>query len=262
MNFLSRLTKRPRPDHSSTRKTLSEGAYFKSVARTHVGKVRSLNEDRFVEMPEAGVWAIADGMGGHHAGDVAAQMLAEAVERAVAGTAEPAKAERVAGAVHGVNAELHRMRRLHGLAGISGATFIALIAGGGRYQLLWAGDSRAYRFRDGRCSRISRDHSVVQELIDAGVVAPSASASHPQAHVVTRAVGATRALHLDFGEGDIANGDLFLLCSDGLSDIISPAVLDAILASASIEVAADALLSAALKAGAPDNVTFIIIETS
>ena len=262
MNFLSRLTRRPRPDHSPTRETLSEGAHFNSAARSHVGKVRSLNEDRFVEMPKAGVWAIADGMGGHRAGDVAAQMLAEAVERAVAGAAGPATAERVAGAVHGVNAELLRMRRLHGQAGISGATFIALIAGGGRYQVLWAGDSRAYRFRDGHCSRISRDHSVVQELIDAGVVAPSAAASHPQAHVVTRAVGATKALHLEFSEGDIANGDLFLLCSDGLSDMISPTALDAILDNASIELVADALLSAALEAGAPDNVTFIVIKTS
>lgn len=255
MTLLSRIMRRepPRPAEEAA------GAVpeFRSAARTHVGKVRSLNEDRFVEMADAGFWAIADGMGGHRAGDVAAQMIADALVQAADGEVTPA---RVAAAVEGVNAELLHARELRGNREVSGSTLVALILDDGRYQCLWAGDSRAYLLRDGRCSRISHDHSVVQELVDSGMIVAADAAAHPQAHVITRAVGVSATLSLDSNGGAVAAGDTFLLCSDGLSDALAPAILESCLGAGSIDEMADALLAAALEAGAPDNVTFILIQ--
>lgn len=257
MSFFSRFVRR----EAAIPAAHGPAPRFRSVARSHVGRVRKLNEDRFVEMPEAGLWAIADGMGGHRAGDVAAQMVADAVRQAVSDSSgKPISAEAVALAVHRVNGDLLQISRLRGGRDISGSTMVALIAHEDSYQCLWAGDSRAYLFRGGRCSRINRDHSVVQDLVDAGLVAPAAAAYHPQAHVVTRAVGVASALSLDFSDGELVSRDVILICSDGLSDVLGASEIQACIGQPTLEAMADALLAAALDAGAPDNVTFILIQ--
>ncbi|MDT9598862.1 PP2C family protein-serine/threonine phosphatase [Sphingosinicella rhizophila] len=233
------------------------GAY-RCAARSHVGKVRSLNEDRFVALPDARLWAIADGMGGHRAGDVAAELVAGALRACAAGGTVTADA--AAAAVQQVNAQLVGISEAKGGSDISGSTVVALIVTDDHYHCLWAGDSRAYLYRDSRCYRISRDHSVVQELIDAGVIAAADAPSHPSAHVITRAVGAAATLRLDISSGTIEAGDLLLLCTDGLSDMVGVGQIEACLAGDDIEAMADALLAAALEAGAPDNISFIIIR--
>lgn len=231
---------------------------LRSAARTDVGKVRALNEDRFVDLPQAGFWAIADGMGGHRTGDVAAQKVADAL-RALAETG-PVTVEAAAETVREVNSSLFGLYAARGAQEVCGSTFVALILHEGRYECLWAGDSRAYLSRNGLCRRINRDHSVVQEMVDAGLLAADEARGHPRAHVITRAVGVAPELDVDVTGGAIEAGDLLLLCSDGLSDLLEPAHIEACLEKGTLAQKADALLAAALDAGAPDNVTLILVQ--
>lgn len=256
MKFLRALMRR---EPQSEQEGYSAPPRFRSTARTHVGKVRSLNEDRLVDMPEAGLWAIADGMGGHRAGDVAAEMLTGALRRLGASDAAVTP-DAAAAAVYRVNKELLQIGRTKGSRDIIGATVVVLIAQDGRYHILWAGDSRAYLVRGSVCRRVSRDHSLIQELVDQGAIRAADAWSHPQAHVVTRAVGAAASLQLDAVEDGFEAGDRILLCSDGLTDVIDLPAFFSEFSGASIDDAAEALIAAALKAGAPDNVTLVMVE--
>ena len=243
--------------HGATGSEVAGDAPFRSTARTHVGKVRSVNEDRLVERPDAGFWAIADGMGGHRAGDVAAEMVANALQGCI--EHGPVTAEAVESAVQRVNDALvqnSQERRDQ----ISGSTLVALLARGEHLQCLWVGDSRAYLYRAGQCRKISRDHSVVQELVDVGIVPAADARHHPQAHVLTRAIGVSELLRLDTLGYRIEPGDILLLCSDGLSDLLDQSQMEDCLAGDGIDNKADALLDAALAGGAPDNITLILIE--
>lgn len=228
-----------------------------SAARSECGPMRPLNEDRLVDMPEAGLWAVADGMGGHRAGDVAAQMVADALVAAAADGA--LSSQRLDAALQSVNAALVGQRS-PGMGGTSGATVVALLLSEGRYICLWAGDSRAYRMRAGGLEPISRDHSLVQEMVDAGVITPAEARVHPRANVITRAVGVADPLRLDMATGEVADGEMFLLCSDGLVGALREDRIAEILAEPDLERAADTLIAAAVAAPARDNVTLVLVS--
>lgn len=247
MRLLARLRRR--------RAAPEPGPAPRSAARSHAGRVRPLNEDRCLDRPEAGLFAVADGMGGHQAGDVAA----EAVIAALAGIEEsgPALFPAIERAVAHANRDLIAAR---GADGVSGATLVTLALVGRAFHCLWAGDSRAYRLSAGRLERLTRDHSLVQQMVDAGALDPAAAARHPQAHVITRAVGVEPDLALEGTSGAFAAGDRFLLCSDGLSDVLDDPALAALLADRAPAEAADALVAAALAAGAPDNVSAVVVD--
>lgn len=222
-----------------------------STARTHIGCVRQVNEDRFLDRPDRGLWAVADGMGGHSAGDLAAT----AAIRALADLADGADAitrEGICAALDRANAEIMGFPRL------SGATLAGLVIDDDRFSAFWIGDSRAYLFRAGALQRLSHDHSVVQELIDAGALAPDRAALHPQANVVTRALGTGARPEIDWLEGAVEPGDLFLLCSDGLCGPVSDAAIAAELATHGPD-AADPLIRRALDVGGPDNITLVLV---
>ena len=137
------------------------------------------------------------------------------------------------------------------------------MARGEHFACLWAGDSRAYLLRDGVLTRITRDHSLVQELVDAGEIAESEAEGHPRANVITRAVGdSSEAVELDKITDRVLSGDRFLLCSDGLTKILDDTAITEILHSGGAEPAADALLTAALARRATDNVTAVVVEVS
>ena len=186
---------------------------FDSAARTHVGRVRQVNEDRLLDRPDCRLWAIADGMGGHGGGDVAATMAIAALDRIL--PAERLTRACVLGAVVAGNDDIVRHNAT--AHGQSGATIVVLSIQDGIAELFWAGDSRAYRMRAGRCEQITRDHSVVQELVDAGLLVAADADRHPRAHVVTRALGVASAVDIERRRIDIRPGDQFLLCSDGFS---------------------------------------------
>jgi serine/threonine-protein phosphatase Stp1 len=146
------------------------------------------------------------------------------------------------------------------LTGPIGSTVVTLMAHQGHYACIWAGDSRAYVLRGGRVQQITRDHSLVQELIDAGSLDPLRSLNHRSKHVVTRAVGAQSLLDLDGVYGHIELGDRFLLCSDGVIAVLDDAELGELMGKTPLDVAVSQMMRACLERGAPDNVTFVLIE--
>lgn len=228
----------------------------RSVSRSHVGRVRKINEDRLLDCAPRGLWAVADGMGGHAAGDVAAEAVVTAL-RALTEAPRAIDATAIEAVLAYTGRRLHA-RTAGGAARMSGSTVVALHLQGSAGTLLWAGDSRAYRLRDGMLARLSHDHSLVQELIDAGALTPEMAERHPKAHVVTRALGAASDIEIDIRAVDVQPGDRYLLCSDGLSGAGDPDLAG--LARHPIETIADALLDRALADGGKDNISLVLIE--
>ncbi|MBA2935131.1 serine/threonine-protein phosphatase [Sphingomonas sp. CGMCC 1.13654] len=230
--------------------------HVRSVSRTHVGRVRAINEDRVLDMSEHRLWAIADGMGGHAAGDAAAEAAIAALQNAALDG--QVSADSIGAALSEVNRRL-RERTRQG-SPMSGATIVAMFEKNRAVTILWAGDCRAYRLRDGRLAQLTHDHTIVQELVDSGALDAVQAATHPQANVVTRALGAAEDLRLDRATSDALAGDLFLLCSDGL--ITAPIALDKLMQATprSLTWNAESLIAEALSAGGKDNISLLLIE--
>jgi len=244
------------PGRRRTERSIAkEERRIRSVTRTHVGRVRTVNEDRVFDCAERGLWAVADGMGGHFSGDVAAQRVVDALRTLV--DSRPHFDDGM------IDAALNRTgRRIHAEAGgsarISGSTIIALHIDRDEGMVFWAGDSRAYRLRAGRIEQLSRDHSLVQELVDAGALAPEQAHRHPQAHVITRALGTAADVAIERRAITVAPGDLYLLCSDGLArGQADPDLLDRL--DGPLDTIADRLLDDALTAGGADNISLVLI---
>ena len=239
---------------------VARAARFRSCAATHVGTVRTRNEDKFVNRPDLGIWAVADGAGGHEAGDVAAQIVTEALSEVPIGLgAAELLAEvrrRIAQAHDNIRADAAR----RGEHAILATTIVVLLAHRNHYACLWAGDSRTYLLRGGRLSQVTHDHSLVQELVDAGALSPEEALSHPRSNVITRAVGADfSTLELDKASDRLRHGDRFLLCSDGVSKIVPEAEIARLLAADEASPA-ERLIAAALDRHADDNITAVTIE--
>jgi type VI secretion system protein ImpM len=228
-----------------------------------VGNRRRINEDSFVERSDIGLWAVADGMGGHEAGDMASQAIATALSRIGPDERLEEFAGRVEACLKQVNAELFEWGQTHRDGKIVGSTVIALLARGNRCMALWAGDSRLYRLRGGALEQLSRDHSLLEDLSRKGVLTPSqARESLSGANVITRAVGADMALNLETVAFEAQDGDFFLLCSDGLDKEVSQEHIQALLASDDVTENADILIKEALRRGGRDNVTVVVVCAS
>lgn len=234
------------------------GAFkFLSVGRTHVGCVRSLNEDAVLNRADIGLWAVADGMGGHEGGEVASTAVVDALSKVSNFTTAYAFRDAATQALSEVNAKLVE---LSASRGTMGSTVVTLLAHDGHYACLWAGDSRAYLYRAGALKRLTRDHSVVQEMVDAGAITEERARAHPRANVITRAVGAREQLVVDSVFGPIQAGDRFLLCSDGLTGVVTDREIAEHMIRAPLEAAAERLLDQALARGAPDNVSLVLVS--
>ena len=231
---------------------------FECISRTHVGLKRKVNEDSVMLRTDHGLWAVADGMGGHEAGDVASRKVSEALARLPDGRDLDDLTDSAVSALEDVNAELIRLARADHRPRTIGSTVVGLAVRDGQYRCFWAGDSRAYRVRDNRIERLTRDHSLVQGLIDAGMLSREEAKDHPDANVITRAVGASESLDVEIAAGDAEPGDQFLLASDGLTRLVEDDELAKILSSWPPGDAADTLIDAVLARGAPDNVSLII----
>ncbi|RST31727.1 serine/threonine-protein phosphatase [Sphingomonas ginkgonis] len=232
---------------------------FECVSRTHVGLRRKINEDSLLARPGEGLWAVADGMGGHSAGDVASRRLVEALAALPPARSPDEAAGHAIDAVEQVNRELVAMAKEAGLSTI-GSTIVGLAANHALFRVFWAGDSRAYLLRGGQLERLTRDHSLVQDLVDAGMLAAEEADTHPNASVVTRAVGAAPRIEVELVGGAVEPGDRFLLASDGLTRVVPDAELAAELGRPALGAIADRLLDRVLERGAPDNVTLVIVE--
>jgi serine/threonine protein phosphatase PrpC len=233
---------------------------FDCAIRTHVGLKRKLNEDSVLGLTERGIWAVADGMGGHEAGEVASAKVVEALGQLPESHHPEELAAFAVQALKRVNQELVDLAFDGVEQKTIGSTVVGLAIGDGQYRCFWAGDSRAYRVRDGGIAQISRDHSLVQDLIAAKMLEPEDAESHPNANVITRAVGASEDLKVDTVGGVAFSGDIFVLGSDGLTRMVSQVEILAALYSKPLEEAADSLLEKVLERGAPDNVSFVIVR--
>ncbi len=229
-------------------------------ARTDVGAVRQVNEDAVIMRAEIGLWAVADGMGGHHMGDVASRMIVEALQQAES-------ADRLPDFVDGVEACLLEVnQRILDYADVMfdkatiGSTLVALLIRDRAGVCLWAGDSRLYRLRNQQLTQLSRDHSHVQELIEMGALDPQAAASHPRANVITRALGADEEGFVDINVFSTQIGDTFMLCSDGLYNTVDERDITRALAGRDAQQIAEDLVQMSLARGAPDNVSVVVIK--
>lgn len=228
-------------------------------AGTHVGHRRAINEDAILAVPEAGIWAVSDGMGGHTAGDVASQIVTEALAAIPVDVAPGARMQKARLALQEAHEKLQQEAQRRGGATI-GTTVVVLIVSEQHFVCLWAGDSRLYRLRDGVLHQVSTDHSIVADLINAGHLSAEEAEHHPHANQITRAVGIGDTLELDKRRGELAPGDRFILCSDGLTKHVGDAELAELLDRADAERSADILIQRALDHGGADNVSVIVVE--
>jgi PPM family protein phosphatase len=236
-------------------------------ARSDVGLVREVNEDAYLASPP--VFVVADGMGGHDGGDVASRIVVEEFGRLAASGYDPARgAEQVAATL----AECQRLvadygarqvarGRARGYAGTTVAGAVLVDDDGPQWLLVNLGDSRIYRLTDQRLEQVSVDHSVVQELVDAGTITREQAAHHPERHVITRALGGPQAAEADYFLLPLAATGRVLLCSDGISGMIADDEIEAVLlATRDPGDAADQLVERALAAGGQDNATAVVVD--
>lgn len=228
------------------------------AARTHVGRVRKLNEDSVLPLPDIGVFTVADGMGGHHGGDFASQSVVARIAGIQPGLDAGDLMRAVREAILAAHAEIGAEAGQRG--GTMGSTVVSLILTDRHFACLWAGDSRLYLCRAGHVEQLTEDHSLVAEMVRAGRLSAAEAERHPKANVITRAVGVGAALEIDKVRGEVQPGDRFLLCSDGLTRYAGPRLLADLLVNRSIELVADALIDFALERGGEDNVSVIVVE--
>ena len=240
--------------------SVCEAGRFRSWSATHRGAVRGRNEDRCVNRADLGLWAVADGAGGHAAGDYAAASIAQALEAIPDGLGAGELLATIRLRLVEVHARLTDAEEQ--CIPPPASTVVVLLAHDDHFACLWAGDSRAYLLRDGRMDAITRDHSLVQELVDAGALAPEAAEGHPQANVITRAVGAGGELVLDKVTDRLRSGDRFLLCTDGLFKAVDLETIERLLAADDVAGVAERLTQSALNLEARDNVTVVAVAVT
>ena len=235
---------------------------FECASRTDVGLRRKINEDSILSAPERGLWAVADGMGGHQAGEVASGAVTEALRRLPNARNADELAAQATEALQRVNGELIALARAseRKKGAVIGTTVVGLAIADGAFRCFWMGDSRAYLLRGGEIRRLTRDHSVVQKLVDAGMLDPEDAETHEDANLITRAVGADEEAEVDVVSGEAMPGDQFLLASDGLTRLVRDDELAFQLQRQAPAEAAEALIDMVLDRGAPDNVSLIIIK--
>jgi serine/threonine-protein phosphatase Stp1 len=235
---------------------------WRSAARTDTGKVRARNEDAFLDLAEQGLWVVADGMGGHQNGALASRLIVESLaELPTTGTLAQRSGL--------LRQSLHEVNRRLGVEltvtaerpdTLIGSTVVALLMEAERAVCIWAGDSRCYLWRASRLYQLSRDHSLLQELIDEQQLSPAQAAKHPAAHALTRAIGASEELKLDILEFDCLPGDTFLLCSDGLYQGLSSDALSAALNLPSPQMVVQRLFQQVLDGPARDNLSAVVVR--
>lgn len=227
------------------------------AGKTHVGLVRKVNEDAILTDPSGVLWAVADGMGGYGHGDIAADIVIDCLSRLPhAGDAEIL----LRMALTDANAQIFQKSRENDF-GTMGATVVAALIYDTHAHIAWVGDSRACLVRNGEFRRLTKDHSLVQELVDAGTLQPELAEAHPQSNVVTRAIGAAEQVQVAFTEIILQADDWLLLYSDGLSKTVGETAITRHLAECqNTSQACIDLIRAALLAGGPDNVSVIAVQ--
>jgi len=235
---------------------------FDSSEITHVGSVREVNEDSVLSKAENGLWVVADGMGGYEAGDLASSMLVEALNDISLEDDIASNINCIEQTVNDVNQKLIEHSETEFGGRVFGSTIVVAFFQDTFGSVLWAGDSRLYRLRSNTLTRLTKDHSQLQEMLDSNLLLPEEIENYPDQNVITRAVGAEKDLMLDFQVFEIEEDDKFLLCSDGLYNSISENQIQYILNNGGIKQNSEQLIRTALEHGASDNVSLILVQNN
>jgi len=226
---------------------------------THTGKVRERNEDSCLVRSDTGLWAVADGMGGHEAGHLASRILVEALDAIGHPEAAIDLLEQCKAQIFRANQQIIDLSRARSGATI-GTTAAVLLARDKHYACIWAGDSRVYLITRGAINRLSCDHTEVEELVAAGALSREDAESWPN-NVITRAVGVAEDLELEIVTGSIEPGDVFVICSDGLTKHLCDDEIRRYAGDRNARAACEMLLELALERGGSDNVTVIVVRS-
>jgi serine/threonine protein phosphatase PrpC len=232
-------------------------------AQSDQGKVRTSNEDYFVANSEHKIFLVADGMGGHAAGEVASRMTAERVEAILSGDKPEAGIEDLLRfAVSEANTAVHEAQKARAEYRGMGSTLTLLTFADGNYCVAQVGDSRAYLLRNSNLIQLTQDHSLVWPLYKSGVITKDDISHNPRKNLITRSIGTQSEVDADLQCGPTIEGDLFLLCSDGLTDVLMDSDISRILLNSHTNAQGycDLLVSAANSGGGPDNITVIIVR--
>ena len=233
---------------------------WSSFGITDVGKVRKHNEDSLLDKPEIGLWAVADGMGGHEAGDFASQMIVKSLGKIHQGITLDRYIDDIEDRLVKVNERLITKARESAKNVTIGSTVVGMLAYDDLCTFFWAGDSRLYRLRNGSLVQLTTDHSQVEIYIEQGLISRQDAATHPHGNMITRAVGAAEELYVDFDIQRMQSGDRYMLCSDGLTKHLEDTEFEEMLSVGSAEEACKALTELTLERGAGDNVTTIVVD--
>jgi serine/threonine protein phosphatase PrpC len=231
---------------------------FDVGAASHPGKVRRVNEDSFFVAPASGVFAVADGMGGHEAGDVASQTIVRCLGSIGLPVSAADLLARLEDRILRANAALQEIARDRGRT--LGSTVAILLVYEDHFACVWSGDSRIYRVRGGAIAQLSRDHTEVRDLMDRGLLTAEEARTWPRKNVITRAIGVREEPELELEHGTLEPGDLFVICSDGLTGHVEDAEILERAAAAGSQAVSDALVALTLERGASDNVTVVVVR--
>ncbi|MBC3949934.1 PP2C family protein-serine/threonine phosphatase [Pseudomonas folii] len=234
---------------------------YKSACYSHVGMVRKINEDASLELTENGLWAVADGMGGHAAGDYVSSLIVDSLRGIPVSQDLSLYTRELRSRMAEVNATVREETKTRGVS-MMGSTLVLLAVRQDEGVCLWAGDSRLYRLRDGVLESISRDHSYVQDLQDSGLLSEAQARVHPRANIVTRAIGVEEGLELAMVPLQIVPGDTYLLCSDGLNKTAEDHEIRDVLGHSDPYQVVRSLIHLGLTRGAPDNITAIVVKAN
>ncbi|MET1254949.1 PP2C family protein-serine/threonine phosphatase [Aliikangiella maris] len=235
-----------------------------STGESHRGAVRKLNEDAYLERPDLGLWLVADGMGGHHGGNIASNLIVDELNK-MADHNFKDRFELLSWlhrSIDSANTELRNLAKSRYKGGVVGSTVVALLLDQNGYTLTWAGDSRAYLLRDRLLTQITKDHSQVNDLVDSGVINEEEAEAHPLANVITRAVGADDTIEMETMHGEFQNEDIFMLCSDGINKELVDLEIAELLVNGSLMESRRALIYSALVRKARDNVTVVLVKVN
>jgi len=245
---------------SSNEQGNTKSLSWHSFGITNTGKVRKHNEDSMLERTEAGMWVVADGMGGHDGGDVASQMIVNSLKKVHEGISLDRYIDDVEDKLIDVNKKLIQKANEGAKRTTIGSTVVMMLAYDKYCVYLWAGDSRLYRLRDNELRQMTTDHSQVEQYIEQGLISREEAAVHPHGNMITRAVGAAQSFFLDMDIQEMKKGDRYLLCSDGLTKHILDFEFENMLGKGTVEEICKELIDLTLDRGAGDNVTAIVID--
>ena len=238
---------------------LDEPFQISCYSRTDVGRLRKLNEDRSHNDAGNGVFVVADGMGGHEAGDFASEAIVSELRTMPAVTSAVQLNDEFHSRMFSANGKIRRHAATLG-NDVIGSTVVGLLVFGQAYRCIWAGDSRAYLLRGDMLVQLTRDHTEMQDLISRGLLTPTEAENYPRKNVITNAIGVSDYIDLARTDGIIENYDMFLLCSDGLTGHVSNEEIGDIMAGRRTRDICEMLVELALERGGTDNITVSAVQ--